>query len=273
MGIFDLFKRKTVEKVDAKKETKGKQPPDRRALLLKDCLEYEKEYLAQNKDTMYDFFGYLMDPNEIPFFVESTTKRHSGMFEFGQSVTPVTPKMLKHCVTHLEHDALQGEAKNVPNFVKKCYQIAHQFDVISKDEWDKTISELMSYIQKPHHFSEEQLRSIVSSLTVEQLEKLDWNEFSRNLKTHKVLPPSYLARPEVQVSIGKDGVPKTKLSYVSRTSPSTRELVIRRGDVVVFANGASEGQSDKTASKVWKDFCGKTFSAMQITENKQQIKQ
>ena len=97
-------------------------------------------------------------------------------------------------------------------------------------------------------------------------------EFGKLLKKFEVLPPSYLPSADVQVGTGKDGVPKTKLTYKSGTSPSVRTLIIRRGDVTHLVNGADNGQSDAKASKVWKDFCGKNFGFMLNPENKQQQK-
>lgn len=267
MGFFDLFRKKQVEKVEIEKtEGKTKKQPT----IEEQMHAFAKEYIEENKNTKYDFFGYVVDPDEIPFFVEATTKRNSGEFEFSNSVTPVTPSMLRHCVTNMTTETMKQEAKNMNSFVKKCHQIASAYakPKIPMESWNKVIAELMDYIQRPHHLSNEELKLLTESLSVKDLASIDWNDFGSYLKTKEGLPHSYDKTPtEVEVSLGKDNVPRVLLRFASKTTPNYRELRIRKGNVFKSVNGETS-VVDKKLSKIWKDYCGITFESC-IQEEKQ----
>ena len=56
----------------------------------------EQNFIRNNKDIKFDFFGVLVDPiEEVPFF-----KKKDGGYVRGV-IIPFTPKMLEFCVKHL----------------------------------------------------------------------------------------------------------------------------------------------------------------------------
>lgn len=268
MGIFDVFKKRQIEKVIIE-ESKNK---NKQQLTIEEEMQaYAKEYISANQQTRYDFFGYLVDPDEIPFFVEATSKRNLGEFEFSNSVIPVTPNMLRHCVTHMTPESMKQEARNMNSFVKKCHQIARAYakPKIPIESWNNVIDELMDYIQRPHHFSNEDLKQLIGELSDKDLSLIDWNDFGKQLKAKEGLPHSYGKNPtEVKIFVGKDNVPIVVLKFESKTTPNYRELRIRKGDVYEDVNGATQGEINKTLSKIWKDFCGMTFES-RVQEEKQ----
>lgn len=270
MAVFDFLRKKKVEKVFIEKKQEIDQAEKDKEFVRGESIKCANEYISKNKNTKYDFFGYLTDPDQTPFFIEEN-KKYEGNFQFNRSVTPYTPEMLAFCVKNLTHDAMKTESKNVTGFVKKCYQISRTNESFSKEAWDKVISDLTLYIQKPHHLSKEQLQNLLSNLTEEQLNQIDWKMFGKELKRRSDLPPSYNSEPqEVFVQSGKDGVAKAKLKFISKTSDSIRELLIRKGDVFVYVNGANNGQPDKSASQCWKAFCGATFEQEALAQSEKQ---
>lgn len=271
MGIFNYFRKNKSENKKLKQDILAKKTPQEEYDdLKKDCLKFEKEYLAKNKDTKFDFFGYLISQDEIPFFMESTKNKHEVDFQYLKTVTPCTPKLLEFCVKNLLPYDRKYEAQDMDAFIYKWNQIAEHYCVFSKEEWDGVISELISYLKMPHQLKKDELKEIMSSLTTEQLKSIDWNQFGKEVKRQRQLPPSYNSKPtEVNVWLDNDGIARASLKFNSTTSSSVREFHIRKSTVFEKVNdGLSMLNED--LSQIWSDFCGSVFEESEQNKEKQQ---
>jgi hypothetical protein len=141
-----MFK-KLIKKLH-KKKIKEEQKPQltEKEQLIKEIKEYENDFLNRNKNASYDFFGYFNSDEESPFF--STPTKHKDGIEVGTFVYVYTPKMLKHCVTHLTNERKVDESLDIENFVKMCNQIAKS-SKYQEESWEDTINELVEHL-KPY---------------------------------------------------------------------------------------------------------------------------
>lgn len=88
-----------------------------------------------------------------------------------------------------------------------------------------------------------------------ELENADWSEFAARLKANKILPNSYVKKPaNVQVALDKKNEPMVLLTFVSETSDSVREILLRQDRVSQSIKGVVNGKDNDQILEVWLDF-------------------
>lgn len=88
-----------------------------------------------------------------------------------------------------------------------------------------------------------------------ELENADWKEFASILKANRLLPNSYLKKPvDVKVAVDMKNKPMVLLTFVSETSDSVREILLRQDMVSQSINGVVNGKDDLRILDVWLDY-------------------
>lgn len=262
---MNIFKKQTSKKHDKNQISQPSLENSHQAE-LEEIHNGEKLFFNENSNTTYDFFGYLTDPDQLPIFIEEK-KDYIGYFQHNLCITPFTPKILEHCVKKLTPQTMKEEASNIPLFKKKCLQLAHAYSYTPIEEWDQTIKELIHYISKPHHLSDEQLTQLVQSLTTQDLTSINWNSFGAFLQQHKGLSKSYNPSPTVKtLHKSKNGNYDISLKFEAPSIPTYTSLRIYNNKVLVHFNGETKFLTDPALFKIWKDFCGYTFEGIKTIE-------
>lgn len=94
------------------------------------------------------------------------------------------------------------------------------------------------------------------TLSMEQLQAFNWNNFGNALLQGGLLPTSYVSEPEdVDVYVGVDRLPRVQLTFGSEIQKQKQTLVIARTGVMVAVDG--QGYVDSPAmSKIWQEMSG-----------------
>ncbi len=94
------------------------------------------------------------------------------------------------------------------------------------------------------------------TLSIEQLQSFNWNNFGKTLVQGGLLPASYNAEPQsVDVYVGLDKLPRVTLTFGSEAEKTTQTLVIDKSSVMVAVDG--HGYVDNAQmSRVWQEMTG-----------------